>query len=275
MHTSSQRPAFANIEMFLVLAIIAILAAVLFPVFSHAREQARRISCLSQEKSLGLSLLMYMQDYDETQPRCQNYLAHTSWRQDVLPYFKKYVKTNAETLACPTNPNRGLRSRNNPETRNDDSDIHLSYALNNNDANGVGGACNRKAGAVSLANITSPAQVIGMVESTAYYSDFVVTASVEEEGGKFHANDSTGKTGHLFTHHGRSNFWFMDGHAKSMKPLDTMNEVDPGNSKAPGSTRNLWTIDNSSFTDADHSHSADATPFTFARENLRYGQFAD
>jgi len=53
-----------------------------------------------------------------------------------------------------------------------------------------------------------------------------------------------------------------------------MNAVDPGSSKTPGSPRNLWTIDNSSFTDRDRSLSSGATPFTSARENLRYGQSA-
>jgi type II secretory pathway pseudopilin PulG len=49
-----------------VIAIIAILAAILFPVFSQARESARQTSCLSNTKQLALSTLMYAQDYDET-----------------------------------------------------------------------------------------------------------------------------------------------------------------------------------------------------------------
>ena len=169
---------------------------------------------------------MYMQDNDETQPRCKNNTAHTSWRKDVLTYLKEF-KENAALFTCPSNPNGNLLSRNNPETRNDDAAIHISYALNNNDANGVGGACDRNSGAPSLARIPSPALVIGMVESTAYYSDFIVTARVEGDGGQYHAKDSNGKNGHLFTHQGRSNFWFLDGHAKSLKPLDTITRSIP------------------------------------------------
>jgi type II secretory pathway pseudopilin PulG len=45
-----------------VIAIIAILAAILFPVFSQAREKARQISCLSGVRQVGLGLAMYVQD---------------------------------------------------------------------------------------------------------------------------------------------------------------------------------------------------------------------
>jgi prepilin-type processing-associated H-X9-DG protein len=48
-----------------VIAIIAILAAILFPVFARARENARRASCQSNLKQIGLGMMMYVQDYDE------------------------------------------------------------------------------------------------------------------------------------------------------------------------------------------------------------------
>lgn len=47
------------------IAIIAILAAILFPVFARAREKARQTSCASNLKQLMLAAIMYTQDYDE------------------------------------------------------------------------------------------------------------------------------------------------------------------------------------------------------------------
>jgi len=67
--TSRCRDAFTLIEILVVIAIIAILAAILFPVFAQAREKARTASCLSNIKQIGLAIAMYRQDYDQVNPR--------------------------------------------------------------------------------------------------------------------------------------------------------------------------------------------------------------
>jgi prepilin-type N-terminal cleavage/methylation domain-containing protein/prepilin-type processing-associated H-X9-DG protein len=59
---------FTLIELLVVIAIIAILAAILFPVFARARENARRASCMSNLKQIGLGMMMYVQDYDGKYP---------------------------------------------------------------------------------------------------------------------------------------------------------------------------------------------------------------
>jgi prepilin-type N-terminal cleavage/methylation domain-containing protein/prepilin-type processing-associated H-X9-DG protein len=59
---------FTLIELLVVIAIIAILAAILFPVFARAREKARQSTCISNQRQIGTSLLMYAQDHEETLP---------------------------------------------------------------------------------------------------------------------------------------------------------------------------------------------------------------
>ncbi len=108
------RAAFTLIELLVVIAIIAILAAVLFPVFAKAREKARQSSCSSNEKQIGLAILAYTQDYDETLPM-GSYMdptntSPTPWMNIVDPYVKGGYPTRAAdsgtntygVYACPS-----------------------------------------------------------------------------------------------------------------------------------------------------------------------------
>lgn len=59
------RRAFTLIELLVVITIVAILAAILFPVFAQAKEAAKKASCLSNTKQVALSWMMYANDYDD------------------------------------------------------------------------------------------------------------------------------------------------------------------------------------------------------------------
>ena len=89
----AQGRGFTLIELLVVIAIIALLAAILFPVFAQAREKARAIVCLSNDKQIGTGMMMYMQDYDETYPLQQWYTndnpqIQVRWYQMISPYIK-------------------------------------------------------------------------------------------------------------------------------------------------------------------------------------------
>ncbi len=62
------RTGFTLIELLTVIAILAILAGLLFPVFMTARGKAREITCVSNLRQIGLAIRMYAQDYDELYP---------------------------------------------------------------------------------------------------------------------------------------------------------------------------------------------------------------
>ena len=68
MQINKKNIGFTLIELLVVIAIISILASILFPVFARARESARRTSCLSNLKQMGLAIMQYTQDYDEAYP---------------------------------------------------------------------------------------------------------------------------------------------------------------------------------------------------------------
>lgn len=60
--------AFTLVELLVVVAIVAVLSAILFPAFSMARERGRRAACMSNLKQIGAGWLQYLQDYDGTSP---------------------------------------------------------------------------------------------------------------------------------------------------------------------------------------------------------------
>lgn len=108
------RRAFTLVELLVVIAIIGILAAILFPVFARGRENARRASCQSNLKQIGLGLLQYSQDYDEfliadwhgnnsttgpadTLPPGSSMGVSYKWQDAAFPYIK-----SEQVFNCPS-----------------------------------------------------------------------------------------------------------------------------------------------------------------------------
>lgn len=105
------RDGFTLIELLVVIAILMLLAAILFPVFGRARENARRVSCMSNMKQLGLGMLQYAQDYDEryyggtratTPSVLVPYMGGIGWAGSIYPYIR-----NTQVYECPDDTNKG------------------------------------------------------------------------------------------------------------------------------------------------------------------------
>lgn len=98
---------FTLIELLVVIDIISILAAILFPVFARVRENARKATCQSNLKQIGIAVMMYVQDYDERYPMRYLYAATASSTGEAGWYFnviQPYVKSERGkgVWVCPT-----------------------------------------------------------------------------------------------------------------------------------------------------------------------------
>jgi prepilin-type N-terminal cleavage/methylation domain-containing protein/prepilin-type processing-associated H-X9-DG protein len=207
------RRGFTLIELLVVIAIIAILAAILFPVFARARENARRASCQSNEKQIGLGIAQYLQDNDATYPRAWNCdndgssgcnTSGTSWRDVIQPYLK-----SSQIMNCPSN------TKVQPSYAS--SSARWSYFYSNGHPGTYGGpihAAFRFSDGYTPTvenELSNPATTIMVVETTSTDPEIIFDA------------DWNGYVNSLYAGHlGTSNYLFVDGHVKAERPYQTV-----------------------------------------------------
>ena len=186
-----RRRGFTLIELLVVIAIIAILAAILFPVFAKAREKARQSSCLSNQKQIGLGMMMYAQDYDETIPQYRHdwpgrtvAYEYCLWYWLVNPYVK-----NRQVFICPSQQEVATAS------------YKCSYGLNY-----------VYVGQKPLARITHPAETFLCGETTSG-----VVIYVPSQGDTYRQYSAFDR------HNDGANYSFCDGHAKWLSKSEVDN----------------------------------------------------
>ncbi|RYG62462.1 DUF1559 domain-containing protein [bacterium] len=116
---------FTLIELLVVIAIIAILAAILFPVFGRARENARRSSCQSNMKQIGIANLQYAQDYDEIYCAAYHSNPYAAFNQLLQPYIK-----STQVFRCPSDSAPDTAVAATWSTYNGVAPFHTSYVAN-------------------------------------------------------------------------------------------------------------------------------------------------
>ena len=191
-----RRRGFTLIELLVVIAIIAILAAILFPVFARAREKARQTACLSNVKQIGLALMMYVQDYDETFPGRAATNHYPPWDHPWSYWYKiiePYVK-NEQLFVCPS-------MRRDPTS--------YGYSLAPSLSTGS-----------TMAEVEQPATMVWVVENRWApwaYRPGPPNAETFEEWEEFYPP----------IHNGGVNACHVDGHAKWYQTTVLFNNADP------------------------------------------------
>ncbi|MEO7719964.1 MAG: DUF1559 domain-containing protein [Capsulimonas sp.] len=258
--TRKNKLGFTLIELLVVIAIIAILAAILFPVFAKAREKARQTSCASNLKQLGLAVMQYVQDNDETFP-CgntgNNSYGTGGWASPIYPYVK-----SDGLFKCPDDNATATGSN-----------TVVSYAMNDSliadQNNGTGAA---------LARLNSSASTVLFCEIQGWSGpihavpDFSPGATCHSQfwGGrpgaaaflesKYATGNPPGQDlkliGQKTVHTGGANYAATDGHVKYLMP----NRISGGkdNSSSAG-VQNTATAEMAAGTDCMDNNPADAS----------------
>ncbi len=220
MRNSRRSSAFTLIELLVVIAIIAILAAILFPVFAQAREKAYGATCLSNEKQIGLAVLMYVQDYDETFPLAVYYPGPGGvdpmdsrftynafgWEHAVLPYVK------SGNLFKEPSTDDGINFNGN----NDGPTGVTNYVINRRLAGDYGNGA-MISNAISDGSLSFPSSTILISEGSR--SSGAGARADETQADPTNENNLYDRGGYTVGHRGRAFGTYPDGSRPAKDPL--------------------------------------------------------
>ena len=212
-----RRNAFTLIELLVVIAIIAILAAILFPVFARARENARRSSCQSNLKQIGLGMMQYTQDYDErflsqaitTTPATTFHFGYI-----LQPYLK-----SKQVFVCPSGSGADAPITSDIPTDDVDHNWTAAAAVPGGEFKGSY-AMNSVTEGLALAEFTRPAETAVFFDAawpqsagTGFYATF-----------PFYPNPNPAVIT-KYRHFEGVNLCYADGHVKYQKGAALINDV--------------------------------------------------
>jgi len=176
-----------------VIAIIAILAAILFPVFAKAREKARASSCMSNLKQIGVALMQYVQDNDERY--CQTTIIQANGADNYFPHVLQPYLKSVQVFECPSGHTGNL-----PGLANG-GNIVCSYGMS------------RYPSGAAMAAIAAPSEVGIFVDVTSG-CHFWSPTHVWPIGNNTAYPPGGDRLGPEGWHMGGSNLAYCDGHAK-------------------------------------------------------------
>jgi len=198
------------IELLIVIAIIAILAAVLFPVFQNARERAKAAKCLNNMKQLGTGVTMYLDDYNGCYPPNRRWANGSwdgkwNWKQALKPYAR-----GKGVYQCPSNKYA---------SRMDESGAFpISYAYNGGFFNDWWLVKNKRPPMRRFSEVPDPVRTILILETRFTAPDsgpwMMVHTSYSGTGAVGYPAD-LGPSFGWFQSHGKGMNWvYADGHAR-------------------------------------------------------------
>lgn len=206
--SQSRNRGFTLPEIAAVMACVAILAAILLPVFARISlnagredENKKRMLCATQLKQIGLGLAMYTSDYDALFVPLAAGGDQGGWRQRVAAYVK-----TADLFRCPSVEVPMIAEAANPNYPDYQIAIERSYSMNRNIAR-----------AVNESNLNNPAHQVMVAESDSDSNDNSLDPMNPNWDVVGKGIDSWGWAGHL----GTANYLYADGHVKSLLPTKT------------------------------------------------------
>lgn len=201
------RRAFTLIELLTVIAIIAILASILFPAFAKAREKAEQTHCLSNIKQMTTAFNMYATDYDSKLPLVTS-VAGYSWPYAIYTYTR-----NDQILICPANTVE--------QTFNSNS---TPGPVGSSEPNGISYAFNSHLSAARFTRIMYPSQTIQVFDClTPSGGGAGIGGSVDGDAAICRCNHLGNDPKNGDHGDGMGSIGFCDGHAKVMRAPDLLN----------------------------------------------------